>query len=451
MFTINAKQVTVMICFASTAMLISCSTVRKAELESSIPSEAIQEVETKQQLLISEQLDLFSPKDYKQGVSKLNEAKTSLKAQDEANKTMTLAAQAKALFEDVETNAEKKDQVPSQILDARKAALNAIADNDKKLSNRLAKVDNQLRDETDEFTENLDNDDFTKLQKQYLDLEVKGIQSNELHASRQVIDQAEADNAKKLAPSTLKTAKRNLVAAENLIAANVNNPSAYKTNVVDANQSAKLLHDVVNKSHEMGKGTSEKVALKLVYQDREIGKLSNNIDDLEGSLSSVTAEAATTSSMLSQRTQKLEEASSDVQFQMLMNEARNEFSDDEAAVYQQGNQLIIQLKKMDFASGSAELPGSSIELLSKVDNVIKNMGAKEVLVQGHTDSTGPDLINMKLSKDRADSVASYLKASENDFNISGEGYGESKPLASNNSKEGRALNRRVDIVVTLVK
>jgi OOP family OmpA-OmpF porin len=74
----------------------------------------------------------------------------------------------------------------------------------------------------------------------------------------------------------------------------------------------------------------------------------------------------------------------------------------------------------------------------------------EVQVIGHTDSTGPEAYNQKLSERRAQSVASFIEKMKQtpDANVEASGMGESQPIASNDTKEGRATNRRVKILVT---
>jgi len=78
-----------------------------------------------------------------------------------------------------------------------------------------------------------------------------------------------------------------------------------------------------------------------------------------------------------------------------------------------------------------------------------NINPSSVSVIGHTDSTGPESYNQTLSERRANSVASYLSTQGIDraaMQVSGKG--ESQPVASNKTREGRAQNRRVDIRVT---
>lgn len=131
-----------------------------------------------------------------------------------------------------------------------------------------------------------------------------------------------------------------------------------------------------------------------------------------------------------------------------MDQAVQEFSEDEASVYQQGSKLIFRLKKINFATGSATIPDASKPLLAKVNDIIRFVGAELVAVEGHTDSVGSTELNKSLSTKRAISVANYLSSLAGGYKIGYVGYGESRPIVTNKTKEGRAINRRVDLVVT---
>ncbi|MBW2491600.1 MAG: OmpA family protein [Deltaproteobacteria bacterium] len=89
------------------------------------------------------------------------------------------------------------------------------------------------------------------------------------------------------------------------------------------------------------------------------------------------------------------------------------------------------------------------EALKKVAIVIKSYPRKTVLIEGHTDSEGSDEYNMKLSFKRAVSVKQWLVDIEKliDTNFQINGWGESKPIASNDTARGRQKNRRVEIII----
>ena len=74
------------------------------------------------------------------------------------------------------------------------------------------------------------------------------------------------------------------------------------------------------------------------------------------------------------------------------------------------------------------------------------MPYRQSVHQGHTDSVGPEAYNLKLSERRAQAVLDYMLKKGIPFGqMAAVGYGESQPATSNDTKEGRALNRRVEI------
>ena len=75
---------------------------------------------------------------------------------------------------------------------------------------------------------------------------------------------------------------------------------------------------------------------------------------------------------------------------------------------------------------------------------------RNVTIEGHTDSYGGDQLNMQLSTDRAAAVKQYLLANMGiePYRIQAVGYGEDRPIANNETAEGRAKNRRIDIVIS---
>jgi len=93
------------------------------------------------------------------------------------------------------------------------------------------------------------------------------------------------------------------------------------------------------------------------------------------------------------------------------------------------------------------VPSKSMMLLSKVNSIITKLNPTQVQIEGHTDSSGPEANNLLLSTNRAKAVKNYLRSLKAPYNLDARGFGESKPIANNQTKSGRALNRRVDIVV----
>jgi len=117
------------------------------------------------------------------------------------------------------------------------------------------------------------------------------------------------------------------------------------------------------------------------------------------------------------------------------------------SVTRQGDYIILNMpSNITFATDSASIQPSFYPTLNSVALVLKKYNQTLVDVYGHTDSTGSFEHNMQLSQRRASAVADYLIAQGTDsrrFAIIGQG--PSQPIASNDTEEGRAQNRRVEI------
>lgn len=99
-----------------------------------------------------------------------------------------------------------------------------------------------------------------------------------------------------------------------------------------------------------------------------------------------------------------------------------------------------------FDSGSANIKPGSYAVLAEIAGVLKQNPKLKVEIQGHTDSAGSRALNNKLSSDRADAVKAHLiEDGVNPDQLTAAGYGPSKPLVSNDTLEGRARNRRVEL------
>lgn len=102
-----------------------------------------------------------------------------------------------------------------------------------------------------------------------------------------------------------------------------------------------------------------------------------------------------------------------------------------------------------FATGQHTLLPIAKEKLNDVAQAIKDQGYKKIVVEGHTDSRGSPAKNEALSLERAQEVRSYLISQGIESSkIEARGYGERRPVATNDTPEGRANNRRVELVVT---
>lgn len=110
--------------------------------------------------------------------------------------------------------------------------------------------------------------------------------------------------------------------------------------------------------------------------------------------------------------------------------------------------IELTLGDVFFVTGRATLMPGGLQAIDKLSKFLEKHPGKGVLIEGHTDSVGTEEYNMRLSQMRAEAVRdALLKRGINAQRITTKGYGESYPVASNNTAEGRQLNRRVEVVV----
>lgn len=118
-------------------------------------------------------------------------------------------------------------------------------------------------------------------------------------------------------------------------------------------------------------------------------------------------------------------------------------------VIRQGDDLILNIPSgINFAYNSADVQPQFRSTLDRVSDVLGQYRETYIDVYGHTDSTGSDAYNQGLSERRAISVADYLSGhGVQSARIATRGYGETQPIASNDTEDGRAANRRVEIKI----
>jgi outer membrane protein OmpA-like peptidoglycan-associated protein len=171
-------------------------------------------------------------------------------------------------------------------------------------------------------------------------------------------------------------------------------------------------------------------------QQVEIEKLQKTIANLEGQT-------------IKEQKEK-ERLLAEKRFNEKLSSIQHYFKPQDAEVYKKQNQVIIRLKAMQFPVGQSVILPGNYTLLSKVQSAIRTFGEPDVIIGGHTDSTGSESLNEHLSQQRADAVRQYFVANETlpYEKIIAVGYGSMRPIASNATRSGRAMNRRIDIIIT---
>lgn len=110
------------------------------------------------------------------------------------------------------------------------------------------------------------------------------------------------------------------------------------------------------------------------------------------------------------------------------------------------NVTFTEEQGVHFETNKANVQGTSAETLNRLAGIFQEYPKTIVLIEGHTDSAGPDEYNMNLSKMRAESVTKYLVSQGVDASrFTTKWYGENQPVGDNATSEGKARNRRVEL------
>ncbi len=388
-------------------------------------------------------VDVLSPVAFKEASKFMEKAK---KQKDDKDIYESLGMSKAYLLEaQAETNARSLDL--RDVVDARNEAITAGADFE-----ALDSTDNDLMKftkDSDDYKE-MKTADKNKIAAKYLKVELAAIKTSKLAEIKSTLDVAKSKGANTLVPKTYRTAMMRFRAAEKAIETDRHSQNYYQPAVNAAAASANRTLSLVETAVATQNQTPEQRALTLDARNKALREADEmNTEVTEASLQKDEALAAQGASLSAMSDERNELKMKEMQDKAVA-DAAAKFDSSEAEVYRQGQNLVIRLKQVNFASGRSELPAQSMPVLGKVKSVLQDLNPQAVMIQGHTDAVGSATKNQRLSEQRAAAVAKYFESdsalSRNQFDTAG--FGFSKPLTSNKTREGRAQNRRVDIVIT---
>lgn len=182
----------------------------------------------------------------------------------------------------------------------------------------------------------------------------------------------------------------------------------------------------------------------------EIAKLRKDSAELVERKSDITALEAEIQQMEMKLGVQSERLAEQEEARRRFNQLENLFNIDEAVVLSQKGDILIRTIGLNFEAGSSQISSDYFPLLKKIQQALSLYPQSEVIVEGHTDSFGGDDANFDLSVARAESVRSYLMSNISNrqpSTIKAAGFGETKPIANNETQEGRSKNRRIDLIL----
>ncbi len=459
----------ILVLLGISVFFLACSTnVKKFEYSATAnPTDEIRNLKADMEKSEGNQIAVFAPKSYAEANEHWMKAR-DLKDKGAANeKVLAELGTARGFYEKAKTVAETSSKSLSDVVNARENALLAGAAMHQR--DELKKTDRILMGVTEDFETKTPDVAATKkveLQKEYLNIELDAVKANRLGDVRANLEGAKKNGAVKYAPQTYEAAQQKYKAAEMTIETDRHNDQLITSTSDEAMKAAmKALKVTQIAKHENLQG-KENVALDLFNKEQNINSLNQqkmtaeqqaqmlkeqNQNQQQNMQSQAAQMQASNQAQLSEAERKAANATSALdaktRFEKVYADAQKKFSPEEAEVYRQGDNLILRMKSVQFPSGRTELPANSYSALNRVKEVIKDMNASKVTVEGHTDSSGKADANKKLSQARAESVAQFIKDPAASESIEAKGYGYERPLTTNKTKEGRAQNRRVDIVI----
>jgi OOP family OmpA-OmpF porin len=178
------------------------------------------------------------------------------------------------------------------------------------------------------------------------------------------------------------------------------------------------------------------------------------VSDLLVDKNNLAQQFATSRTQLAELSQAHQETSSELATRLKLEEqfkkAKSILNPSEGEIlFDASNDIVLRLSGLSFDVGKSEIKDDHIPVLEKVKKVIELFPDAQLVVEGHTDASGDPSANLHLSEKRAFAVMQYLRQSlliPSD-KIRSIGYGSDKPIASNETADGRAKNRRIDILV----
>jgi outer membrane protein OmpA-like peptidoglycan-associated protein len=446
------------------------------------PTEQINLLENDISKAHKNQLNVLSPTWFAKAETSLDDAKKGLNRGERVQDILQKVAEGRAQLQLANEMAEVAQTTLPKTIKARDLARAAGAT---KLGEDYAEVEAQFLD----LTKAIENDNLlyaqtnrVKVTEAFDQLELRAIKEQTIGEVRRLINQAEKEEAKEIVPLMLALAKMKLRVADTFITKHRYQKEEMQKKASEALSQARRLSQVTRQSERLNKMEPEQITLwvegilfkvtgELGAQDMRYEAIDTQVENIVASITAlqedrkflaakVKAQDAEIKSMTNQiaslegQTQEEQAAkqrlAAEKRFNQLFSEVRSYFEPKEAEVYKQGTKLVVRLKAMQFPLGKHTIMPDKYPLLSKVQRAIRTFDQSSVIIEGHTDSTGSDEVNEHLSQQRAEAVRGYLVANKTlpSERIIAVGYGSKRPLASNETAEGRAINRRIDVIIT---
>ena len=436
----------------------------------------------------SQNAAVLAPRAWERGVNEYEDAEEALERGRNIEFVRDNAADATQYFREAAEKAQLAKTKFAQVLKSRQDAANAEA------PKRSADLWQQAQRKFGDAIRLMERGDLKGASRReieatslYRDAELLAIKDQYLAETRRLLADADRARVGRYAPITLGKAKQLLAEAERELNDNRYDTDRPRSLARQANYEAKhaiYLSEIVRKVRDRDL-TAEQLVLQWEAPLRQIAGVADVQPDMDAGPDRLTAELVNYFENQAKELQELqqEKAENEIRMADLEEELRvlderlggataerqaliqrleaqarvkqqferveKMFTSDEARIFRQGNNVIMRLVGLSFDSGASQIKPENFDLLAKVEKAIDVFPRSELIIEGHTDSFGGDELNQKLSQERAESVQQYMINAMRipTYRLIATGYGETRPVASNETAAGRARNRRIDIVI----
>ena len=432
--------------------------------------------------------ELLAPRSWERGMREYRDAEMALQRGRNIETVRANAGDAAKYFTTAAESAQVAATALAQVMKSRQDAANARA------PELAADLWGEAQRKFDDAIRLLERGDLKGAKRKdieatslYREAELVAIKDQYLSETRRLLADADRARVGRYAPLTLSKAKQLLADAERELNENRYDTDLPRSLARQANYEAKhaiYLSEVVRQVRDK-KMTAEELVLFWEQSMTAIAGAADIVPDMEDGPERLTQELVAYVDGLRNDKQRLEQETEENQIRIAdmeeemralderlggataeraalvkrleaqarvkqqFEQVEKMFTSDEARVFRQGDTVILRLVGLSFDSGASQIKPSNFDLLGKVEKAIDVFPRSELTIEGHTDSHGGDELNQKLSKERAESVKQYMVNAMRipTYRLIATGYGETRPVASNETASGRARNRRIDIVI----
>jgi outer membrane protein OmpA-like peptidoglycan-associated protein len=368
------------------------------------------------------------------------------------------------VLDKAEADATRSKRLMREVLEARQLAIAAGADT--MMKERFVQLDEKLRKASTQVEQG-DIEAAKKWRPEmlqgYADVELEALKQDATENARQDIALATKSEADDYSPKILQRALEELALSVAVLETNRTQREKAKKHALQASRLARRSVEITEmiKDFKRREYTMEEVVLWYQKQISQINEPTGEElpfdqpnhevvgalrDKLVNYAELQQAELATRIDLQS-RLETVERENREAQARF--DKIQDLFSSVKANVYRQGHNVLLELRAFNFPSGGADIQSDNFVLLDKIVTAIKSFPNPDVVVSGHTDSVGSAQGNQQLSQRRAETVATFLeKVGDIDrHQLTAIGYGETRPVANNETLQGRENNRRIEVLI----